>query len=190
MLGMKMRPVYVALIAGLLQITIFPPFAWGWLAFLCLAPLFLLIERRSPRQLFFNFWLAAFVFRLGDLYWIAITIGHYTALPIAVSAGVVVLLCAFMALFWGITGWLLGRIGRGAGVGPALAAAPFLWVAQEYAVNVLQFPWDLLGYSQYAALRLAQARRLHRRLRAFLDSRRLQCRRGSCRFTTKIPLYL
>ncbi|HSP05663.1 MAG TPA: apolipoprotein N-acyltransferase [Acidobacteriota bacterium] len=145
-----------SLAAGVLNIAAFPRIDLGWLAFAGLLPIFLLLERRTNGQLFRDFWLAAFVFRLGNLYWIIFVIGHYTQLHIALSIGVVVLLCIFMALFWGLTGWLLGRITRAAGLSIALLAAPFLWVAQEYAVNILQFPWDLLGYSQYAHLRIAQ----------------------------------
>lgn len=146
-----------SLAAGLLNIAIFPRIDIGWLAFVCLLPLFLLLERRRPWQLFRDFWVAAFVFRIGNLYWISLTIGHYTQLSLVASFGIVLLLCAFMALFWGITGWIMGRMAQSAGVGAALMAAPFLWVAHEYAINILQFPWDLLGYSQYAHLRIAQA---------------------------------
>lgn len=154
--GRKPPAILLSLASGLLTAAAFPRIDLGWLAFVALVPLFVLLERRTNGQLFRDFWLAGFVFRLGNLYWIMFVIGHYTALPAALSIGVVVLLCIFMAIFWGLTGWLLGRITRGAGPAAALLAAPFLWVAQEYAINILQFPWDLLGYSQYANLRIAQ----------------------------------
>jgi apolipoprotein N-acyltransferase len=61
-----------------------------------------------------------------------------------------------MGSFWGLTGMLLGWIRNKLGFSRAMLAAPFLWVIFEGLVNVLQFPWDLTGYSLYKYLPLAQ----------------------------------
>ncbi len=110
-----------------------------------------------PRKLFLYFWLAGFVFRLGDLYWIIHVIQHYSSLHILLASGIVTLLCAFMATFWGITGVLLGWVRNRHSFGAAMLAAPFLWVVFEWLLNVLQFPWDLLGYSVVRYTAFAQA---------------------------------
>jgi apolipoprotein N-acyltransferase len=146
----------LALLAGLLNIAIFPRIDQGWLALVCFVPLFWLARKETPRKLFLYFWLAGVVFRIGNLYWIVHVIQHYSQLHTVVAGAIVFLLCLFLGMFWGITGFLIGLIRNRVGFGWAMLAAPFLWVVFESLINVLQFPWDLTGYSVYKYLPIAQ----------------------------------
>lgn len=152
-----MLNILIALLTGLINITIFPKIDQPWLVLVCLFPLFWLARKETPRKLFLYFWLAGFVFRLGNLYWIIHVIQHYSSLHSLLASSIVALLCVFMATFWGITGVLLGWIRDRYSFGAAMLAAPFLWVVFEWVLNVLQFPWDLLGYSMYRYTAIAQA---------------------------------
>ena len=137
---------------------IFPKLQWSWLAFVCLIPLFcLLSESFSPFSIAKLFYLSGVVFHLGNLYWIYHVIQHYTSLAPVLAAGILVLLCLTLSLFWGLCGWILGWISVRFGMERALLAAPFCWIlVAEKAKFLIQFPWDLLGYSQINHLAIAQ----------------------------------
>jgi apolipoprotein N-acyltransferase len=149
--------VFCAVLTGLLVTAIFPRLELPWLAWICLLPVLLLVPYSGPARLFRLFWLAGAIFSAGNLYWIVHVIEHYTAVGMLASTGVVALLCLAMGLFWGGFGALTGFLVRRLGSGPALVLAPFVWLLAEYGRNIVHFPWCLLGYSQYASLRLAQA---------------------------------
>ncbi|PWT93360.1 MAG: hypothetical protein C5B54_01950, partial [Acidobacteria bacterium] len=97
-----------ALAAGLLNIAIFPRLDWGWLAFVAFLPLFLIVPDRTPRQLFGYYWIAGFIFRLGNLYWIYHVIQHYSSLPPLIAGGIIGLLCIYLGFFWGLCGYVIG----------------------------------------------------------------------------------
>lgn len=146
-----------AVTAGLLNIAIFPRLGWSWLAFVCLLPLFLLLPEQNERPVSGRlYYLAGVIFHFGNLYWIYHVIQHYTALRPVYCAGVLILLCLMLAVFWGAYGWILGKTAARFGLEKALWLAPFLWVALERGKNWMQFPWSLLGYSQVPNLRVAQ----------------------------------
>src|SRR6185295_416353 len=94
-------------------------------------------------------WLGGIVFYLVTIYWIAYTIARYTAVPFAVSCGILLLLACVLALYHGafIAGlrWFEER-----GL-PVVWLAPPLWVTLEWLRGwfFIGFPWAALGYSQY-----------------------------------------
>ncbi len=147
----------LALISALLQITIFPSLEWSWLGFVCFIPLLCLVPKLRSRTLFFHFWFSGFIFQIGNLYWIFHVIEHYTKLPVILAAGVLVLLCAALSLFWGSFGALLGFTRARLGMHAAMLIAPFLWIVLEWLrLHGTQFPWCFVGYSQYNHIRIAQ----------------------------------
>jgi apolipoprotein N-acyltransferase len=106
--------------------------------------------------LLLDYWFAGVLFNLGNLYWIYFVIQHYSSLPSVVAAGVLVLLCLILGAYWGIFGFVLRHFYNRLGLTAALLLAPFLWILLELVRNWMQFPWCLLGYSQYNNLPLAQ----------------------------------
>jgi apolipoprotein N-acyltransferase len=113
-------------------------------AHLALLPLLLSLYKADAPRAFQRGWVTGFTFNLLCLYWVAYTQGGGAAV-----VGGAVLMAIYLGLFvalWALaTSHLLTRWGR-----PALAAAPLLWVAQEYALSLgeLAFPWLLLGHGQ------------------------------------------
>lgn len=84
------------------------------------------------------------VFYLGLFDWIRLVPG-YTALHHA-------LLAVYLGSFFAVFGLCVSLVCRRFGATVALCAAPFAWVALEYArsnMGFLALPWGLLGHSQY-----------------------------------------
>jgi len=106
----------------------------------------------------------------GTCYWVFDTMHRYGGLPIPAAVLVLILFCMYVGLYHGMFGLLLAvavgsKIARPkiagsnssasmpaasrASIRRALVAAPFLWVAVEFArTRITAFPWELLGYSQ------------------------------------------
>lgn len=145
-----------ALLTALLNIAMFPILDSGWLAYVAFIPLLLIVPDRRPVSLFWYYLIAGFLFRLGNLYWIYHVIQYYSSLTPLLAAGIVLLLCIYLGIFWGLCGYLLGVCCQRLGFATALFLAPFLWVVFEWVLNLMQFPWCLSGYSQHSHLRIAQ----------------------------------
>lgn len=154
----RIRTVVLVLLAAGMNVAIFPILDISSLAFFGFIPLLLLVRDSSPGRLFVAFATAGCLFNVGNLYWIVHVIQHYTSLNSFLSVGILLLLCLILSLFWGIFGAVLGIYRLRSGLQTALLLAPFVWIGLEWLRNPLtQFPWCLLGYSQYRNLRIAQA---------------------------------
>jgi apolipoprotein N-acyltransferase len=150
------RPLLLVLFAAFLNIALFPRLDIAWLSLICFVPLFLLIPGNSRGRLFWYFFLAGFLFRIGNLYWIYFVIEHYSKVHPVLVVGIVILLCILLASFWAIFAWLLGFFSSRMGLEKAFVVAPFLWIVLERSMNIIQFPWDLAGYSLYRQTNIAQ----------------------------------
>ena len=151
--------VSLALLSGILLALSFPKFghpAFGWVA---LAPLIVALAHRpqSARRNFALGLLTGFVYFAGTLYWFVVTMTLFGGLstPLAVFAAAMGI--AYLALYPALFAVILGRLVRAMGR-PAVLLAPAVWVASEMArtYSPLDFPWDLLGYSQTTVLPIAQ----------------------------------
>jgi apolipoprotein N-acyltransferase len=149
----------LALLSGALLALSFPKFghpAFGWIA---LAPLIVALSyRRQPfRRSFALGLLAGFVYFAGTLYWFVVTMTLFGGLstPLAVFAAAmgIAYLALYPALFAVIQARLVATLGR-----TAVLLAPAVWVATEMVrtYSPLDFPWELLGYSQATVLPVAQ----------------------------------
>ena len=128
------------ILSGLLLVVSFPSFNLSFLAFIGFVPLFFAVENKSPKKAFLISFITGFIFYLGVLYWLY----HVTI------AGLVVL-CLYLAIYFGIFGIIINRFG--------VLIAPIAWVALEYIqahLSIMGFGWVLLGYSQYKNTALIQ----------------------------------
>lgn len=155
----------LAAASGLLQTAIFPNLDWYWLSWIALTPLLYALLTKpdveiiapgargndsglTPKQGFFLGYFCGVIWYGGTCYWVYHVMNTYGGLSPVVSAVLLVLFCLYLGLYHGLFGALLVRAGRN-GIGRALLAAPFLWVAVELArARVTGFPWDLLGTTQ------------------------------------------
>jgi apolipoprotein N-acyltransferase len=149
----------LALLSGALLALSFPKFghsAFGWIA---LAPLLVALAYRpqTVRRSFGLGLIAGFVYFAGTLYWFVVTLTLFGGLstPVAVFAAAmgIAYLALYPALFAVIQARLVKTLGRS-----GLLLAPAVWVATEMArtYSPLDFPWELLGYSQATVLPIAQ----------------------------------
>jgi apolipoprotein N-acyltransferase len=149
----------LALLSGALLALSFPKFghsSFGWIA---LAPLLVALSyrRQDFRRSFGLGLVAGFVYFAGTLYWFVVTLTTFGGLstPLAVVASAMGI--AYLALYPALFAVIQARLARALGK-PALALAPAVWVATEMArtYSPLDFPWELLGYSQATVLPIAQ----------------------------------
>lgn len=149
----------LALLSGALLALSFPRFghsSFGWIA---LAPLLVALayRRQTYRRSFGLGLLAGFVYFAGTLYWFVVTLTTFGGLNTPLAAGATALGIAYLALYPALFAVIQSRLVRALGK-PALLLAPAVWVATEMARTYapLNFPWELLGYSQATVLPIAQ----------------------------------
>ena len=134
----------------------FPNIDMGWLAWIAIVPLLIAVRNVPWKRAFGIGFLAGMVHYLSLIYWVAYTMRTYGHLPWLVCISILILLAAYLALYFGAFTALICRFHPN----PAhmLIVAPVIWVALEYIRSFFLsgFPWELLGYSQYRVLQLIQ----------------------------------
>ncbi len=105
---------------------------------------YLWLKAASPRAV----WILGFSYGLGlyiiGIYWIYISLHDFGGMPWWFAGFCTFCLCAFMALFVALVGWLSKRFGF------LLLSAPVLWGLSDWIRGWIftGFPWLTLGYSQ------------------------------------------
>jgi len=160
----------LVLLSAVLQVAIFPlPGLYG-LCWVAVAPLLVALLRArasetlqlddhrqarlpaTPWQGFVLGYVCGILWYLGTCYWVYGTMKQYGGVPAPVAVLILILAAMHEALYHGLFGFLVAVVaGRDGSQRRALAAAPFLWVAAEFALTrISAFPWELLGYAQTA----------------------------------------
>jgi len=109
----------------------------------------MMLRGASPRVSFFCGYAHAVAFVFASVPWIAEVLAVHGGMSRLAGWGVLLLIAMAWGVLTGGFAWGVNRISRQF---PALgcAAAPFLWVAFEFArahLPEISFPWNLLGYS-------------------------------------------
>jgi apolipoprotein N-acyltransferase len=142
--------------SGLLLSAAFPKPQLAWLAWLAWLPLLAALRDAGARQGFRLGFAAGLAHGLTLVYWVVPTMQTYGGLPLYLAVPILVLLAAYLALYWALFGmalpWSCRRPAR------LLWLAPVLWTGLEYLRGQLftGFPWMLSGYSQVGILPLLQ----------------------------------
>ncbi|MGH9534941.1 MAG: apolipoprotein N-acyltransferase [Terriglobales bacterium] len=128
----------------------FPPLSLSVLAWVALAPIFLLCLRAAgAHQAFWCGYVAGAIFFAADCPWVAYTVRRYGGLSRPEAGLVFALFLAVVGLFFALFAWLGYWLCHWA-PWPWLTL-PALWTAIEFLrtyVPMGGFPWDLVGYSQ------------------------------------------
>ena len=131
--------LFLALSSAALLVVSFPRFNQLWCAWVALIPWLALINRSSMRAAASWSYFIGLLFFIGSIRWL-----------IHVTLPGWLLLCAYLAVFFALFGWIVHRIQRVRGelLPPCLIAAA--WVCLEYLRSHLLsgFGWNLLAYSQ------------------------------------------
>src|SRR5262249_11871894 len=137
------------LTAGLLYLCFFPV-GWGWLAWVALVPLLVLVRAEaSGRRLFFCAWLGGLAFFLPALPWLA----DATVWLFYACAG----LAPYCALYSPLAISLLRQLARRTPL-PLIFTLPVVWVSLEFVRSWLLtgFAWYYLAHSQHDYLAVIQ----------------------------------
>ena len=144
------HPVALGVGSALLLWSAFPPARWGWLAWLALVPLFLLVtSRRSRLAVYAGAWAGGMVFWTLAVSWVRLADESAWLAWLVMAAALSVFWPAFL---------LLARMAVGRLRLPTMVALPVVWVALEYvrAFVVTGFPWYYLAHTQHDVLPLIQ----------------------------------
>ncbi|HET8946595.1 MAG TPA: apolipoprotein N-acyltransferase [Candidatus Polarisedimenticolia bacterium] len=147
-----------AVATAILLVLSFPLADQGWLAFIALVPLLLVLRGAGSREAARLGFLTGTVFFAGLLSWLIGVMVRYGGLPYVVGGAILLLLVAYLAiyvmLFAAIVAAGLARTGP-----LAYLAAPCVWVGLELLRGRLLtgFPWGVLGATQWRHPALLQA---------------------------------
>ena len=153
----KLLPQLPALASGVLLALAFPTAGLSLFAWVSFVPLLFSLWSKGPKEAFGSGFTFGMVYFFGTLYWIYHSMTYYGGVSFAASICLVLVLCAYLALFPAFFALLFARIYRGTKL-PALFIAPVLWVTLEFSRSYVLtgFPWSSIGYSQYRLLPLIQ----------------------------------
>ena len=141
----KISPKFASFILGALCVFGFAPYYLFIAPIIGLAGLFYFWQVshsvKQATKIGFSFGLGFFI---AGIYWIYISLHDVGGMPFWMAGIATFCLCAFLALFPALVGYLAKRSHR------TLFAAPILWVLAEWVRSWIftGFPWLAIGYSQ------------------------------------------
>lgn len=145
----------LAILSGLLLGLSFPPLKLGFLVYIALVPLLILVNRvKSYLQLLRFSYLSLLIFHIISLYWIG---GWSSKTDPFMMIGSVALILVHPIFYW-IPIVFYYFIRKHLGNKTAYFAFPFLWNSLEYlrSIDETAFPWLTLGNTQSYYLPLIQ----------------------------------
>jgi apolipoprotein N-acyltransferase len=143
--------LFVAFILGAVQVFAFAPFEQWWVIYPTFVGFFLLLQQlqKTTRRYF----LISFIFSLSSLiatlHWIYVSMDLFGGMPKIVSALLIVLLCAYLALYPTLALWVSSRFLGLSNAQRYLLLIPVLWLISDWLRGYVLtgFPWAYLGYS-------------------------------------------
>ena len=136
---------FLSFALGAFSVLAFAPFYWFPISILSIAGLVVLWSKAaSPKQAFklgFAFGLGLYI---AGIYWIYISLHTFGGMPWWFAAFCTLCLCAFMALFVGLVGYLSKKLGW------ICLSVPVFWGLSDWVRSWIftGFPWLTMGYSQ------------------------------------------
>ena len=154
---MKIRNNALSIFSGILLILVFPQWNIKELAWFSLVPLLFAVRDKGTYQGFLLGSLAGFVFNLGLVYWVTVSMTTYGKLPMVLAVLVLSLLALYLSLFISVPVCCSCYVEQKQGIDSTITL-PFFWIASEYARSwfLTGFPWENFGYSQYQILPIIQ----------------------------------
>ena len=141
----------IAAFLGAIQVFSFAPFQQWWVLYPSFVGLFLLMKRVQSQHK--RFFLVSFTFNISmfiaTLHWIYVSMDLFGGMPLIASALLIVLLCAYLALFPSLALWLTYKVNTSSDTIRLLLIFPSLWLLTDWLRGwvLTGFPWAYLGYS-------------------------------------------
>ncbi|WP_246046981.1 apolipoprotein N-acyltransferase [Colwellia ponticola] len=139
---------WLCFLSGFLLVFAYAPFSYWWLALILPSIILYQIRNATPRAAAKKMALFAFGWFSSGISWVHVSIDQFGGLPLVFSLLLMLALCAYLALFPALAGYLTAKITRNKHVN--LWFFPSVWLLCEYLRSVVLtgFPWLSLGYSQ------------------------------------------
>lgn len=143
--------LFVALLLGAVQVFAFAPFGQWWVIYPAFVAFFLLLQqvKISTQQCFLISFVFSISMLIATLHWIYVSMDLFGGMPKIVSALLIVLLCAYLAIYPSIALWASTRFLGLSNTQRYLLLMPVLWLISDWLRGVVLtgFPWAYLGYS-------------------------------------------
>ena len=151
------RAVGAALLSGVLMAAASPGMNLHLLGWVCLVPVLISGVDKRPFSCLVLGWISGFLFHLGLVYWVIVSMTFYGGIHWLVSVTVLVLFALFLGLFTALPLSIYSMV-RCKTSWRYSAVLPLAWTAVEYVKSWVftGFPWDNLGHSQFQQLMIIQ----------------------------------
>ena len=139
---------WLCFLSGFLLVFAYAPFSLWGLSLVLPSIMLYQIKELSPKQAAKKIALFAFGWFSSGISWVHVSIDQFGGLPLIFSLLLMLALCAYLALFPALAGYLTAKIAKSGRVN--LWLFPSIWLFCEYLRSVVLtgFPWLSLGYSQ------------------------------------------
>ncbi|WP_255418847.1 apolipoprotein N-acyltransferase [Moritella sp. Urea-trap-13] len=136
--------------AGALSVFAFAPFDYTISVYVSLFALLFILDNKSAKHAAGYAFLWGLGFFVAGLHWIAVSILDFGGLPVPVAALLVVLLCAYLAIYPALCAYLLNRFTSHSALLRYFVAFPTIWLITDWLRGWIMtgFPWLQFGYSQ------------------------------------------
>ena len=143
--------LFVALVLGAMQVFAFAPFDHWWVIYPSFIGFFFLLQQvQLSTQRYFSI---SFVFSLSMLiatiHWVYVSMDLFGGMPKIVSIFLIILLCAYLAIYPTIALWASTRFLYVSNTLRYLLLIPVFWLISDWLRGFVLtgFPWAYLGYS-------------------------------------------
>jgi apolipoprotein N-acyltransferase len=139
---------WLCFLSGFLLVFAYAPLSLWWLTLILPSIMLYQIKDAPPKKAAKKIALFAFGWFSSGISWVHVSIDQFGGLPLIFSLLLMLALCAYLALFPTLAGYLTARIANNKRVN--LWLFPSIWLLCEYLRSVVLtgFPWLSLGYSQ------------------------------------------
>ena len=139
---------WLCFLSGFFLVFAYAPFSQWWLALILPSIILHQVNHAPPKVAAKKMALFAFGWFSSGISWVHVSIDQFGGLPLIVSLLLMLGLCAYLALFPTLAGYLTALFSKNKQVN--LWLLPSIWLFCEYLRSVVLtgFPWLSLGYTQ------------------------------------------
>lgn len=139
---------WLCFFSGFFLVFAYAPFSYWWLALILPSIILHQVRHATPKVAAKKIALFAFGWFSSGISWVHVSIDQYGGLPLIFSLLLMLALCAYLAIFPALAGYLTATIAKNKRIN--LWLFPSVWLLCEYLRSVVLtgFPWLSLGYSQ------------------------------------------
>jgi len=143
--------LFVAFILGAVQVFAFAPFEQWWVIYPSFVGFFLLLQQlqKSTQRYFLISFIFSISTLIATLHWIYVSMDLFGGMPKIVSVLLIVLLCAYLAIYPSLALWASSRFLGMSNTQRYLLLIPVFWLISDWLRGYVLtgFPWAYLGYS-------------------------------------------